>query len=188
MKREEVKAICPDITDEQLGKIMDLGSRDIGKLKQDLVTATTERDTLRTQLGEANTQIQSYKDMDIDGIKKAAQDWETKYNTDTQALKDKLTATEYGYGVERAVSGMKFSSAAAKKQFVADLTAKKLPLQEGKLLGMEDYVKQYKESDPDAFAPEDDKTPIAVRGSGGSAGGNPDAALRAAMGLPTDKK
>ena len=187
MKREEVKAICPDITDEQLGKIMDLGSRDVGSLKNQIAALTTERDTLKTQLGEANTQIQSYKDMDIDGIKKAAQDWETKYNTDTQALKDQLAGQAYGYAVERSVAGLKFSSGAAQKQFIADLKAKKLPLQEDKLLGMDDYVKQYKESDPDAFAPEDDKTPVAVRGGSGT-GPMTDAALRAAMGLPPDKK
>ena len=186
MKREEVKAICPDITDEQLGKIMDLGSRGIGELKNQVTTLTTERDSLRTQLGETNDKIKSYTDMDIEGIKQSAKDWETKYNTDTQALKDKLAATEYGHGVESAVAGLKFSSTAAKKQFIADLTAKKLPLQEGKLLGMEDYVKQYKEADPNCFAPEDDKTPVAVRGGSGS-GGMSDAALRAAMGLPNEK-
>ena len=187
MKREDIKKLLPDISDDILGQIMDLHSADVGEKQKQITTLTTERDTLQGQLTEANEKIKSYTDMDIEGIKQSAKDWETKYNTDTQALKDKLAATEYGHGVEAAVAGLKFSSAAAKKQFVADLTAKKLPLQDGKLLGMDDYVKQYKESDPDAFAPEDDKTPIAVRGGGGS-GGMSDASLRAAMGLPVDKK
>ena len=125
--------------------------------------------------------------MDIDGIKQSAKDWETKYNTDTQALKDQLADQSYGYAVEKSVAGLKFSSSAAKKQFISDLTAKKLPLQDDKLLGMEDYVKQYKEADPDCFAPEDGKTPVAVRGGSGT-GPMTDAALRAAMGLPPDKK
>lgn len=195
MKREDtkkaIKKAVPDIAEDVLNtltdELMDQHSADVGKLKNDLATVTTERDTLKTQLGEANTQIQSYKDMDIDGVKQAAKDWETKYNTDTQALKDQLADQSYGYAVERSVAGLKFSSAAAKKQFVADLKAKKLPLQEDKLLGMDDYVKQYQEADPDAFAPEDDKTPIAVRGGSGT--GQPvDAALRSAFGLPNDKK
>ena len=130
MKREEVKAICPDITDEQLGKLMDLSSRDVGGLKNQIATLTTEKETLQGQLTEANEKIKSYTDMDIEGIKQSAKDWETKYNTDTQALKDKLAATEYGHGVEAAVAGLKFSSTAAKKQFIVDLTAKKLPLQD----------------------------------------------------------
>lgn len=195
MKREDtkkaIKKAVPDIAEDVLNtltdELMDQHSADVGKLKQDLATATTERDTLKTQLGEANEKIKSYTDMDVDGIKQSVKDWETKYNTDTQALKDQLANQSYGYAVERSVAGLKFSSGAAQKQFIADLKSKKLPLQEDKLLGMEDYVKQYKEADPDAFASEDDKTPVAVRGGSG-AGPMTDAALRAAMGLPPDKK
>lgn len=148
--------------------IMAENGRDIEAQKTTITTLTTERDGLRTQLEAANTTIQSYKDMDIDGIKKSAADWETKYNTDTQKLKDDLAAAEYGFAVKEAVSGLKFTSESAKKTFIADLTAKKLPLQDGKLLGMEDFTKTYRETDPDAFAPDNgDKTPVFTRGGGG---------------------
>ena len=73
MKREEVKAICPDITDEQLGKIIDLGSRDVGGLKNQITALTTERDTLNTQLSEANEKIKSYTDMMFEGRQIAEQ-------------------------------------------------------------------------------------------------------------------
>lgn len=159
-------------------------------LDQQITTLTTARDTLQTQLKDANDTIKSYTDMDIEGIKQSAVNWEHKYNTDTQALKDQLAAAEYGYAVEGAVADLKFSSASAKKAFVAELKAKKLPLQDGKLLGLEDFKKTYQETDPDAFAPEgDDKTPVVTRGSGGSGATlGADAALRAAMGLSTTKK
>lgn len=124
----------------------------VGKDKFDAMQ--TERDTFRTQLETANTTIQSYKDMDIDGIKQSAKDWETKYNTDTQKLRDKLADMEYSHTVETAVAGLKFTSTAAKKAFVADLTAKKLTVQDGKLLGLDDFVNAYKQSDPSAFASE----------------------------------
>ncbi len=188
MKREDVKNLLPDISKENLDAIMDLHSADVGAHKQNVTALTTERDQLKTQLEEANKQIQSYKDMDVDGIKKAAADWEAKHAADTKALRDKLDAANYGFGVERAVAGLKFSSTAARNQFVADLTAKKLPLQEGKLLGLDDYVKGYRESDPGAFLPEnDDKTPVAVKGGSGGASLGTDAALRAAFGLPDAK-
>lgn len=173
-----------------INAIMAENGRDIEAKNNTITTLTTERDGLQTQLTAANTTIQSYKDMDIDGIKAKAGEWETKYNTDTQALKDQLAAAEYGFAVKEAVAGLKFSSESAKKAFVADLTAKKLPLQEGKLLGLEDFAKTYKETDPDAFLQEnDDKTPVVTRGGGG---GGPalgaDAALRAAFGLPDTTK
>lgn len=37
---------------------------------------------------------------------------------------------------------------------MSDLDAAKLPLQDEKLLGFEDFVKQYREADPGAFAPD----------------------------------
>lgn len=170
--------------------ILDENGRDLEGAKNTITTLTTERDGLKTQLETANTTIQSYKDMDIDGIRKAAADWETKYNTDTQKLKDDLAAANYGFAVKEAVSGLKFSSESAKKAFVADLTEKKLTLQDGKLLGLEDFTKAYQEADPGAFVPEDDDhTPIFSRGTGGggNAGGGL-AALRAAAGLPAETK
>ena len=169
--------------------IMAEHGKDIEAQKAAVTALTTERDQLKAQLEEANRQIQSYKEMDVDGIKKSAADWEAKHAADTKALQDKLDAANYGFGVERAVAGLKFSSTAAKNQFVSELTAKKLPLQEGKLLGLEDYVKSYRESDPGAFVPEnDDKTPVAVKGGSGGASLGTDAALRAAFGLPDEKK
>ena len=92
MKREFIKGLLPDISDDILKQIMDEHSRDIGEYKTKVTALETERDGLKTQLSDANTAIQSYKDMDIDGIKQKASEWETKYNTDTQALQDKLDA------------------------------------------------------------------------------------------------
>lgn len=151
---EWLKTILGDGYTEEIDKKV---SEEIGKgfvSKADFNLKNEELKSVRGQLNDANTTIQSYKEMDIDGIKQSAANWETKYNTDTQALKDQLEAIKYGHAVEQAVSGLKFTSESAKKAFVADLTSKKLPLQDGKLLGMDDFTKTYKESDPGAFTPE----------------------------------
>ena len=170
--------------------IMAENGKDIEAKNNTITALTTERDGLKGQLQTANDEIKSYKDMDIDGIKAKAGEWETKYNTDTKALQDQLDAANYGFAVKEATRSLKFSSKAAREAFTSALTAKKLPLQEGKLLGMEDFVKTYQTDDPDAFmAEDDDHTPFATRGGGG--GGNnlgAGAALRAAFGLPDNKK
>lgn len=174
---------------ETIDKVLNQNSAEIGTHKNTIATLTTERDGLKTQLDTANGEIKSYKDMDVEGIKQKAGDWETKYNTDTQTLKDQLDAANYGFTVKEATAGLKFTSESARKAFVADLTAKKLPLQEGKLLGMEDFLKTYQTSDPGAFVPEnDDKTPTFTKGTGGGAPIAADAALRSAFGLPDNSK
>ena len=128
----------------------------IDELSKNLDTVTTERDDLKTQLSNANTEIQSYKDMDVEGIKQKVNDWETKYNEDTKALQEKLDKKDYDYKVKEKVSGLKFTSESAKKAFISDLTNKGLKVENDNLLGFDDFVKEYKQSDPGAFVPDED--------------------------------
>ena len=145
MKRDFLKNLDigngAHLSDDLVEQIMAEAGKTKTEMQNTIATLTTERDGLKTQLSDANAAIQSYKDMNIEGIKQSAADWETKYNTDTQALKDQLERTKYGYAVENAVGNLKFTSESAKKAFLADLTAKKLPIQESKLLRLEDFAK-----------------------------------------------
>lgn len=171
---------------ETIDKILDQHSTEIGRQKQALTALETERDGLKEQLTDAQKSIQSYKEMDVEGIQKAASEWETKYNADTKALQEKLDAQAYGHAVEKAAATEKFSSASARKAFVADLTEKALKLEDGRLLGYDDFRKSYQETDPDAFAPADDggnpPPHVVTKTSGGESGGAI-SALRAAFGL-----
>lgn len=77
MKKDELTAI--GLTDEQASQVFALHGKDITKLQGTVTALTDERDTLKTQLGEANTQIEEFKKLDVDGIKAAADDWKAKY-------------------------------------------------------------------------------------------------------------
>lgn len=141
MKRDEVKAIVPGITDEQLDKVMDLNGADIEKHKQTITTLTTERDAAREQLGEANKKLEGYDP-----------EWKAKAAAAENDARAQVAALQSDFAAQSAASGVKFSSESAKKAFLADLKAKKLTLQDGKLLGFDDFLTDYKKSDPSAFA------------------------------------
>lgn len=144
MKREDVKGIVPDITEEQLQQIMDLHSGDIGSHKQSIDTLTAERDAARTQLADANKKLEGYDP-----------EWKAKAEKAESDAKAQVAALQNDFAVQSAVAGVNFSSESAKKAFLADLTAKKLTLQDdGTLLGFDDFVKSYKQADPGAFAQE----------------------------------
>ena len=57
MTREEIKAILKDISDEQVNSILDLNSRDIGKVKGKTEDQKTELENLRRQLAEKDETI-----------------------------------------------------------------------------------------------------------------------------------
>ena len=110
--------------------------------KEKYMSEKTRADGLDEQLKTANTEIQSYKEMDIDGIKTKAAEWETKYATDTQALQEKLNQQAYDYETERYLTGYKFSSELAKKAAIQEFKEKKFQLQDGKFLGADDFMKK----------------------------------------------
>lgn len=153
MKTEDLKAL--GLNDDQVQKVFAMNGAEMNDLKQQVATLTTERDTARTHLGEANKKLEGYDP-----------DWKTKATEAENQAKAQVAELQHDFAAERAVSGVQFSSDSAKRAFLSDLKAKKLPLQEGKLLGFDDYLKSYKESDPGAFAPEKAAPTVTVGGKG----------------------
>lgn len=117
----------------------------------------TELAGVKGQLVEANKTIKSYKDMDIDKIKQSAADWETKYNTDTKALQDKLTAQERSHRQELYFNGVKFASKAAKTGIIADFEKQNFELKDGVFVGADSWLEQQKKDDPTSFVTEESK-------------------------------
>ena len=108
------------------------------------------------QLVELNTKELS--SIDADKLKEI-KTLNDKYENDTKDLNTKLSKQSYDFKVKELTTGLKFSSESAKKAFIADLTAKELKLEEDKILGFDDFVKSYQESDPNAFTKEEAKKP-----------------------------
>lgn len=100
----------------------------------------TELTGVKQQLATANTTIQSYKDMDIDGIKQSAADWEKKYNDDTAALTAKLAEQEQAHSLDMFLGGYKFTSKAAKDGIRAAIVGKKFPFENGGFIGAKEYM------------------------------------------------
>lgn len=95
---------------------------------------------LREQLTSANATIQSYRDMDIDGIKQSVKDWEQKYNDDTAALNQKIADNERTYQEELFLRGYKFSSKAAADGIKAEFVKRKFPFEDGSFIGGKEFM------------------------------------------------
>ena len=175
MKRDFLKGLGLD--DSVIDQIMDENGKDIqreknavNKVNQDLEKYKAENEGLKTQLSEANTQIQSFKEMDIDGIKASAEEWKTKYETDTKALNEKIAAKDYDYAIKDFMSNYKFIDDDVKETVINKFKAKEFKLEEGKFLGGEDFMKDYKENHKSLFVPDKQQEPIPqiVKPTGGN--------------------
>lgn len=178
-KKDENGAVIP-MTYEELEaaidadkgiKIADLsGGGYVAKDKFD--AKETELKGIRKQLDDANAQIKSFEDQDVDGIKQKVADWEAKYNTDTQALKDQMAAQNRSHAEDMFLAGYKFTSKAARKGVLDELRSKQFQLDEkGTFLGAKEFMSSLMEDEDykGAFVTEN----VAGDANQGNGGTNP---------------
>lgn len=133
-------------------KVVNLG--DGGYVAQDKFDRVSEElKTVKGQLTAANTEIQSYKDMDIDAVKKAADDWKAKYEQETAALTKKLTDQEYDFAMQSYLGQYDFADALAAEGVQARFRGKGFKLADGKFEGADAFMEELKKSNPGAFKP-----------------------------------
>lgn len=153
MKTEDLKAL--GLNEEQAQRVFAMNGEDIKNLKASISTLAAERDAARTDLKAANEKLAGYDP-----------EWKAKAEQAERKAGEQVAALQRDYAAQNAAAGLKFSSASAKKAFLADLKEKNLPLQDGKLMGFDDYCKAYRESDPGAFAPDREPVTVTVGGRG----------------------
>lgn len=108
MKREDLKKLLGEnVTDEVLDTIMSMNGKDIETHKGKLTTAEESVKTLQTQLADANKQIEDFKGLDIEGVKKAADEWKSKYEQAVQDHAAKLLGMEFDKDFDSALAGAK---------------------------------------------------------------------------------
>ena len=156
----------------------------IPKAKFDSLNETKK--DLENQLKETNDKMQELSKVDTEDLKKQIQDLQKKYEEDTKELNSKYEAREYDIKLNDYTKDLKFSSNSARKSFMSDLKAKDLKFEEDKLVGFDDFVNSYKESDPNAFVKEDTKEPSVIVNTGDNHNDNvdtDDAFINRVMGL-----
>jgi len=106
-------------------------------------------DAVSKQLEEANTTIQSYKDMDIEGIKKSAADWEEK----AKNAEKERAAFEHRTKLTQYVKSLHLKDDIYEAHVTKLLEEKGLKFEGEKLIGGDDIVQSFREKHADAFAP-----------------------------------
>ena len=167
-----------------IDKIMAENGKDIENYKNQVSTLAAEKETLTTQLGEANTQIAAFKDLDVDGIKAAADDYKAKFEAAKAKAKADIEKLQFDDALSSALSGAK---AREPKAVAALLDMEGLKLNNGEIVGLKDQLEKLK-TEKDFLFESDDPAPSIVRGTGGTPPINDDAAIRAIMGLSPKEK
>lgn len=173
MKTEFLKSL--NLSQEVIDKIMAKNGKDIAAEQKKAEKVIQERDSyklraesLETQVNDANTEIQKFKDMDIDGIKKAADDWkETAEKAKADADKQ-ISQMKFDYALSAALTGAKAKNTKAVKALL-DMDGLKFNDNDGKIVGLDEQLAQIK-TDNDYLFESDEPAPEFVKGTNGGSG------------------
>ena len=165
MKREDLEKL--GLNKEQIDSIMAENGKDVEAQKAKTTTAEAELAGLKTQLGEANKQIEGFKGLKVEDIQKAADDWKAKAE---QAAKDAATqvgALKFEHALENALTGAKAKNVKAVK---ALLNTEQLKFNEadGSIVGLKEQLEAIQKDNGYLFeaAGEIQKPPTIVTGGG----------------------
>ena len=126
----------------------DLKARDtqISTLNETITKRDSDLNDLKGKLKEAGTDATKLAELstNFDSL-------QTKYNTDIQDYQNKLAKQAYEFAVKEFAGTKKFTSNAAKRDFVQAMIAKDLKLENDTIIGADDFVKIYSNDNADAF-------------------------------------
>lgn len=153
--------------------------------------AETERDAWKQKAETAEETLKGFEGKDFEQITKDRDEWKQKAEQAEKDFKEKMEKRDYSDAIKELTKDVKFSSNSAKKAFLADLEASPLQMRDGKILGFDDYLKNYQETDADAFVKDENPNRASFTGTintGNDSSGADLSKMRAIMGLPAEKK
>lgn len=168
MKREDVSKIFEGATEEQINAILDINSKDIGNAKAKSDSLTAQINTLNDQIKQRDADLTAMRDKlnaaqadagKLTEAQTALSDLQAKYAADQKAWDEQKKAQAYEFAVKSKAGEMKFTSNAAKNDFVRSAIEKKMQLDGDRILGFDDFAKAYREADPSAFVSDEPQKP-----------------------------
>lgn len=121
MKRDEVRKIIPEITDEQLNKLMDMNSTDIGKAKEDY-------NKLKADLDKANADITTYQEKisNLEESLNSGEDFKKKFEDLKKEIDDERAETKRKAeeAAEEAAMSERFKTVVGENKWRDELTEK----------------------------------------------------------------
>ena len=144
-------------------KIADLSKGDyVSKLKydDDLGAKDTQITNLTGQINQRNTDLQTLQqqmenakgdESKVNELTAQITKMQEDYNKSKDKYEKQIASQQYEFAVKEFANEQKFTSAAAKRDFIRSMVDKKLQMENGKLVGASDYLESYKADNTDSF-------------------------------------
>lgn len=148
---EDLGVEIPEDKKDALNKKVSENYKTIAEYEKKVAKMDAELERATERAESAENTLKGFEGKDFDAIAKERDEWKVKAENAQKEYEEKENKRVYSEAINEATKDLKFTSQGAKKAFIADLTSANLTLKDGALLGFNDYVAKYKESDADAF-------------------------------------
>jgi TolA-binding protein len=127
----------------------ELKSKDatITELNSQITTRDTDISNMKTKLENVDTDNKTK----VADLTKQLGQLQATYDSAKSDYDAKLNKQSYEFAVKDFANSKKFTSNAAKRDFINEMLSENLNMKDGNILGAEDFVKSYSESNSDAF-------------------------------------
>lgn len=134
----------------------DLKGKDsiIADLNATIDTRNTDLQSIQEKLDKAGTDSAM-----IENLSGELSKLQAKYDNDTAEYQSKLQKQAYEFAVKEFANNQSFSSNAAKRDFINSMLNKELPMENGNIMGANDYMAEYAKDNGDAFVTKKDLEP-----------------------------
>ena len=159
MKREEIKSILPNITNEELDKIMAINGADIERAKGDSAAFASQIESLTAELSERNKQLSTLKEHAKDNEEltaKIAELQETN-KASSDAYEAKINAIKRDYAMTNALRDAKARNT---KAVLALLDMDKITMEGETLKGLDEQISALKKDEGTSFLFEKEQSKV----------------------------
>lgn len=115
---------------------------------QEFMELNTELEGIKGQLSQANEQIAGFKELDIEGVKQKAAEWEQKYNQAAQDSAREIEQLKFDFALDKELTKAQARNPKAVK---ALLDRDALKYDKGKIIGLEEQLETLKKKEDSAF-------------------------------------
>lgn len=133
------------------------------KYLDELATKDTQITTLNETIQQRDTDLTTLQEQlkaagndstKLDELNASLSALQTKYDADTQTLQGRLSEQALDFASRDLAGRQKFSSEAARRDFIGWVKAKNPQVEGGNIIGADDYLKMYSKENGDAFVKE----------------------------------
>lgn len=115
---------------------------------QEFKELNTELEGVKGQLSQANEQIAGFKELDIEGVKQKAAEWEQKYNQAAENSAREIEQLKFDFALDKELTKAQARNPKAVK---ALLDRDALKYDKGKIIGLEEQLETLKKGEDSAF-------------------------------------